>query len=164
MSETEQTPSLYMQLRRAGCIINSHQSDLYVLATDAARAIVAEASASSEGAIRPQTFTSRADGKSWIEIPFQYAPYWAARSIKAPTDVSAEWEIVGRIENKTIWRRDDVFCHSSADDDLDQPVGFHGRVMTGGYPSIVELATAIGLDYGDFVPARDIRPTAALSM
>lgn len=62
--------TLYTELRDAGCEIDSHESDLYVLATPEARAII-------ERYGKPcLSFISQIDGKRWLDVPFMYEPFW----------------------------------------------------------------------------------------
>jgi hypothetical protein len=67
------TESVYDRLVAAGCNIDHHESDLYVEATPEARAITA-------GEKNRSFFRSQVDGKTWIDIPFAYAPFWAAKA------------------------------------------------------------------------------------
>ena len=68
--------SLYQRLRRAGCIIDSHYSDLYVLVDDISRPIVNEYIAGHMKCVT--TFISQIDGREWYEISLAYDPYWEA--------------------------------------------------------------------------------------
>jgi hypothetical protein len=68
---------LYDEMLAAGLVVDNHESDLYVLDTPEARAIIA----------RYQVYTysffrSRIDGRALIDIPFYYAPFWAKRMRK----------------------------------------------------------------------------------
>ena len=71
--------SLYAQLkafglkegRGADCGIDHHESDLYVRATPETRAIV-KASGKSHS-----FFKANDDGRVWIDVPFEYDPFWA---------------------------------------------------------------------------------------
>lgn len=70
--------SLYDQLREAGCEMDSWQSDLYVVATPEARAIIKEYE--DGGHISNKTsFRSQQDGRRWFELPFHFKPWWTAR-------------------------------------------------------------------------------------
>ena len=61
--------SLYTKLRAAGCEIDHHESDLYVKATPEARALTS-------GHKNRSFFRSAVDGQTWIELPFEYMPFW----------------------------------------------------------------------------------------
>lgn len=67
-------PDLYDELKAAGCEIDAHESDLYVLATDEARGIVA----ASGRTFSP--FVSQRDGRVWFDVPFAFKPWWDART------------------------------------------------------------------------------------
>jgi hypothetical protein len=71
--------SLYTELKDAGCQIDSHYSDLYVLSTPESRAIIARHG----GRCSPSAFRSQIDGKVWIDLPFCFEPYWEAVARKA---------------------------------------------------------------------------------
>jgi hypothetical protein len=62
--------ALYDELKAAGCEMDSHESDLYVLATAEAFLIIRK---------HPVTFTrfkSQKDGRYWLDLPFMYSPWW----------------------------------------------------------------------------------------
>ncbi len=72
------TLSLYKQLKRIGLKegrgaadeIGHHESDLYVKASPETRALV-------KASGRPYSFfKSNVDGKTWIDVPFAYEPFW----------------------------------------------------------------------------------------
>jgi hypothetical protein len=63
----------YQKLIEAGCKVDNHESDLYAEATPLAIEITKDAQSRS-------FFRSEVDGKQWLEIPFAYTPWWAARS------------------------------------------------------------------------------------
>lgn len=63
---------IYYVLKDAGCEMDSHESDLYVLATVQARELT-------KGRPNRNFFRSEKDGKLWIELPFVYAPWWERR-------------------------------------------------------------------------------------
>lgn len=156
MDDNEKT-SLYRQLKKAGCEIGSWQSDLYVRATPEAVDIVKRYSEEMGVAISCHGFVSKADGLRWIEVPFAFEPFWAARTVKAASAPDAEWEIVGHIGDATIWQMDDVFAASPSDEEL--PSRLHSRPTNSGYPSIGQLALVAGLDADDFNPV----PNAAVA-
>jgi len=64
----------YDKLREAGCEIDSHESDLYVISTKKAHAILRE-----DGQ-RGTYFISPKDRRLWIEVPFAYSPWWDAHA------------------------------------------------------------------------------------
>lgn len=78
MSRPQPDNSLYARLKQAGCKLDSHESDLYVLATPEARAIVTEYEAEG-GLTNKQEFRSDIDGKIWLDLPFHNQPWWTAR-------------------------------------------------------------------------------------
>jgi hypothetical protein len=65
----------YAACVKAGCTIDHHESDLYILATPQAIGLTA-------GEPNRSFFTSQVDGKRWIDIPFGYTPYWESRSAR----------------------------------------------------------------------------------
>ncbi len=65
--------SVYDALTNAGCKVDHHESDLYVLATKEARTIIAAYPTDCQN---QSSFVSETDGKRWIEIPFAYDPFW----------------------------------------------------------------------------------------
>ena len=74
--------TLYQELKRAGCRIGNHESDLYVKADDISRPIIRQAVADKRLAHYPTLFRSQHpddNGALFYEIPFGYAPFWEAR-------------------------------------------------------------------------------------
>lgn len=69
--------SLYKDLRAAGIPIDHHESDLYVLATPAARSLIKK-----HGIKAPGSFKSDVDGMIWFDIPFAYEPFWDKKARK----------------------------------------------------------------------------------
>lgn len=65
--------SLYQALKAAGVRTDHHESDLYVLDTPIARALLASHGKKASG------FTSQIDGKRWLDVPFAYDPFWAKK-------------------------------------------------------------------------------------
>lgn len=65
--------SVYQALTEAGCKTDSHESDLYVEATDKAREILSNSGA---GFSR---FRSKVDGKDWFDVPFMFDPFWECK-------------------------------------------------------------------------------------
>ncbi len=70
--------SLYSDLIAAGCEIDHHESDLYVKRTPEAVAIIHQHGKTVDG-WNVQPFVSQIDGTPWLDIPFAYEPYWAAK-------------------------------------------------------------------------------------
>ena len=68
--------SVYGKLMAAVCKIDSHESDLYVLATPEAEKILR---ASDHWPI-VRRFTSNVDGLRWFDVPFAYLPFWEKRA------------------------------------------------------------------------------------
>ncbi len=61
--------TLYQELKDAGCELDSHESDLYVLATAKAMLIV------TKHPVGYSCFIGN-DGKRWLDLPFMYSPWW----------------------------------------------------------------------------------------
>lgn len=72
MSET----SLYQDLKAAGCELDNHESDLYVLADDTALKVL------DVHRVRRGMFRSSVDGAYWYEVPFAFDPWWDARGAR----------------------------------------------------------------------------------
>lgn len=65
--------NLYDQLRAIGAELDHHESDLYVRDAPEVREVVTQSGHSYE------SFTSQIDGKTWLDVPFAYTPYWQKR-------------------------------------------------------------------------------------
>lgn len=82
--------TLYDKLKREGCEIDHHESDLYVRATPQARAIVADWQRHVQWGAKPTFFRSfngrrvQSCGEVWIEVPFAYSPWLDARRPVTP--------------------------------------------------------------------------------
>lgn len=63
--------SLYQALKDAGCLLDHHESDLYVLATKVAFDII-----NKHESYSMNKFFKSTDSRMWFEIPFAYEPYW----------------------------------------------------------------------------------------
>ena len=72
--------SLYTELKDAGCTLDNHYSDLYVLFEPKATAIIQQHRTLTHRTVMLSTFVSNLDGKLWYDIPFAFDPYWEARS------------------------------------------------------------------------------------
>lgn len=76
---------LYELLSEAGCQLDSWQSDLYVVATPEARAIIQ--GYENSGHISNKKPFRGNDGVLWIELPFHNLPWWTARAVhSAPVE------------------------------------------------------------------------------
>jgi len=62
--------TLYDKLKEAGCQMDNHESDLYVESTEVSQAII------KEFGMKGKPFISRIDQAVWLDIPFQFQPYW----------------------------------------------------------------------------------------
>ena len=80
-------PPLYDQLVAAGCTVDHHESDLYVLDTPEARRVLAAfhapmaaiSKSTHETVSQVRTFKSEKDGRIWFDLPFMYSPFWQAK-------------------------------------------------------------------------------------
>jgi hypothetical protein len=70
-------PTLYERFVAAGLETDSHESDLYVKSSPEAREILKDFPLHAKNA-RP--FRSNIDGKTWLDVPFAYTPYWDRRT------------------------------------------------------------------------------------
>ena len=75
--------SLYQDLRAAGIPTDHHESDLYVLDTPAARALIVKHGKKGSG------FTSQIDRKRWLDVPFAYDPFWEKKSGRSHATITA---------------------------------------------------------------------------
>jgi len=66
--------TLYQSACKAGLAIDSHESDLYLKDCLEARRLVQNSRSAHS------FFTNQIDGKRWIDVPFCYDPWWAARA------------------------------------------------------------------------------------
>lgn len=62
---------IYEELKEAGCTIDHHESDLYVLDDATSFGILAH-----HPEIHKAQFRG-SDGNDWFELPFMYTPWWA---------------------------------------------------------------------------------------
>lgn len=63
---------IYPKLQAIGAVMDSHESDLYVLVTPETRRLIDD--------YRPIGVTYfMSEGKRWADIPFSYLPYWESR-------------------------------------------------------------------------------------
>lgn len=69
--------SLYTELVAAGVAIGSHESDLYCEDTPQARAILARHPLPHRNATR---FRNAITKTIWIDVPFNFDPWWAQRT------------------------------------------------------------------------------------
>lgn len=66
----QKTNDLYADCLAAGLETDSHESDLYIKDCTKARALL------DKYGLPEKPFTSQIDGKSWLEVPFMYTPFW----------------------------------------------------------------------------------------
>lgn len=66
--------NVYEALVEAGCEIANYESDLHVKYTELSSKILAQYGHTHN------MFKSAIDGSAWFDVPFQYAPYWEAKS------------------------------------------------------------------------------------
>lgn len=77
----EKSATLYQRLTQAECETDHWESDLYVLDTPQARAVIEAYKADGHPAsVVPFVGT---DGRNWIDVPFAYDPFWDARIVEA---------------------------------------------------------------------------------
>ncbi len=70
--------SIYEELLAAGLELDHRYSDLYVKDTPEARQIIA----SSKTHVKYSRFLCERDHQFWLELPFQYDPFWQTNSNK----------------------------------------------------------------------------------
>lgn len=63
-------PTIYEDLKAAGCQVEGHESDLYVRATDAAVEILRTRK------VQHSLFVSPVDQLLWAEVAFAYDPFY----------------------------------------------------------------------------------------
>jgi len=71
---TSSERTLYEDLVAAGIPTDSHESDLYVLDTPEARALLAKHGKQGSG------FVSQIDRRRWLDVPFAYDPFWTKKA------------------------------------------------------------------------------------
>ena len=118
--------TLYEELKESGAQIESHESDLYTPDTPEARELVKRHDATAG------TFTSQIDGKPWLDIAFQYDPFWQERAAAKPPRTLAEiaqghpaltYEASGYDEpNKADWTEADRAAFDEAESILREKV------------------------------------------
>lgn len=67
--------TIYQACVSAGLQIDSHESDLYILATPESRSLLQELK------IARTWFISQIDGKTWFEVFGAYDPFWKRRNV-----------------------------------------------------------------------------------
>jgi hypothetical protein len=72
--------SLYQRLVAAGVEVANHYSDLYFPVNELTMEIVDEARIDGVYASKPKMFRHSQLGTLWFDAPFQFDPYWQARS------------------------------------------------------------------------------------
>jgi len=68
--------SVYQRLKEAGAEMSNHYSDLYVKATPKNLKIVRQARKDGVFTCSFSYFQNQVDKERWIDIPFQFDPYW----------------------------------------------------------------------------------------
>ncbi len=63
--------TLYEELVAAGCEIENHESDLYVVVSEAALSILAGYE------FRSTLSFFASEGRRWVDVPFAFDPFWA---------------------------------------------------------------------------------------
>ena len=69
------TTSIYREALAAGLEMGNHESDLYLLDGDQARAIL-----NRHGATSATLFRSETDGQFWWDVPFMFEPFWSLKT------------------------------------------------------------------------------------
>ena len=70
--------SLYQELKEAGVKTENHESDLYFESTQTSRAILAKPQFTLQRNIQ-ERFTHQGNLEQWIDIPFNFDPYWESK-------------------------------------------------------------------------------------
>lgn len=70
--------TLYQAAIAAGIPIDSHESDLYMLATEEARALIHKHGKHGTASL----FRSEVDGRMWWDVPFSFDPWWERRAAR----------------------------------------------------------------------------------
>jgi hypothetical protein len=68
--------TLYEELTAAGCLIDHHQSDLYVKCSDKAETIILYHCLLPNSNLTYSQFRSNIDGSLWYDISFAYDPFF----------------------------------------------------------------------------------------
>jgi hypothetical protein len=68
--------TLYNELKEAGIPLSSHESDLYFKSTPESLAILEKYPLQRRNSTR---FKNNLNGEIWMDVPFSYDPWWAAR-------------------------------------------------------------------------------------
>jgi hypothetical protein len=89
---SEPDDNLYDEVIRLGIKHDHHESDLYIPYTPENMALARKYGKSA------QTFKSNVDGKTWIDIPFAYSPFWE----KKQREAQAMGPLAGGIERKRL--------------------------------------------------------------
>ena len=81
------TKSIYKQLKKMGAKIEHHLSDLYIKDTPKVRKMInnwlqKNGNRPIGRTVCAEFFISQIDGKLWIDLPFQYEPYYTKRGKK----------------------------------------------------------------------------------
>ncbi len=74
--------TIYQRLLEANCELDNHESDLYVKSTPEAREIILKyRSENLHSPLTVRTFKSETDGTPWLDLPFQYDPWWETKGL-----------------------------------------------------------------------------------
>jgi hypothetical protein len=75
-SKPDHPMTLYEELIKAGCVIDHHESDLYVKCSEKAETIILYHQLLPNSNLTYSQFRSNIDGSLWYEVPFAYDPFW----------------------------------------------------------------------------------------
>ena len=70
--------AIYKALKKAGCELDSHESDLYCKKDTTSEHIISMY----DYKCNVTTFKSEIDGTTWYDIPFSYTPFWDKKPTK----------------------------------------------------------------------------------
>ena len=73
MTARPQFVNVYQQAKAAGIEMDSHESDLYLLASPESLALL-------KASGYDFTTFKGTDGRMWYEVPFAYYPFWEAKA------------------------------------------------------------------------------------
>lgn len=73
------TTPIFEQVKAAGIPFASHESDLYIPATEQTCAMLDNLAIP----VHATTFINKQDGKLWYDIPFAYLPFWEEKQRQA---------------------------------------------------------------------------------
>jgi hypothetical protein len=73
------SPTLFEEIKEAGIPFSNHASDLYVKDCPSSREILEKYPLQRRNSTR---FINLTNNELWIDIPFEYTPYWNNLSLK----------------------------------------------------------------------------------